>query len=142
MSFLHIYSSALMAHFQRELARIKPTERNNFEIDKVGSFLHWTKQDIHIDLDDLGYTTDDKWRKKADCENLIHKKNFGKALTTLRKKHGLKQTEIAGLSDRQVKRIENGETRPTVNSLTLLAKAHKMNLGNYLEALGQQVLSC
>ncbi|MFM7577941.1 MAG: helix-turn-helix domain-containing protein, partial [Microcystaceae cyanobacterium] len=61
-------------------------------------------------------------------------RQFGKAIAQLRKKHHLKQSDIKGLSERQVSRIEQGGTT-RVETLQLFAQAHHMNLNDYLNAV-------
>jgi transcriptional regulator with XRE-family HTH domain len=51
---------------------------------------------------------------------------FGAAIAKLRTAKGLKQSEITGLSERQVRRIEKGEGT-TYESLRRLAAAHGMD---------------
>lgn len=117
------------------LKKIKNRERGNYVIDEAGSFISWEDADIHIDIDSLRYVTDEKWRTKYDAENLISKKNFGKAIATLRKEHGLSQSDIPNLTDRQMRRIEAGDARPSVATLGLIAKAHGLNLHEYLQKI-------
>lgn len=90
------------------LRKISPKNRNSFVIDEDGSFLHWPNDDIHIDIDTLEYHTNPEYRKKADLKRLQYNRKFGDTLKQLRKKAGLRQCDIPGLSARQVRRIENG----------------------------------
>lgn len=122
------------------LKKVKLDERAKFEIDEAGSFISWGDADIDIDIDALRYVTDDKWRTKYDTENLISKKNFGKAIATLRKEQGLTQSDIPGLTDRQMRRIEAGEARPSVATLGLIAKVHGMKIEQYLERIGNLLM--
>ncbi len=117
------------------LKKISKSERSKFKIDSVGSFVFWEDADVHIDIDSLRYVTDEKWRTKCDAENLISKQNFGKAIATLRKEHGLTQSEIPNLTDRQMRRIEAGDARPSVESLNSIAKAHGMSTEVYLNTV-------
>jgi hypothetical protein len=52
-----------------------------------------------------------------------------------RQKSKLRQSDIKGLTPRQVGRIERGECRATHNALSKLAKAHKMGLSDYMNEL-------
>ncbi len=53
----------------------------------------------------------------------------------MRKGYGLERTDIANLSDRQLRRIENEGIRPGISTLAALAKAHKLELNAYLNEL-------
>jgi len=64
---------------------------------------------------------------------------FGKAITTLRKKHKLRQSDIIGLSERQVSRIEKGEGSTKADTLRLFAKAHGMEFDAYLDAVANAI---
>jgi len=88
-------------------------------------------------LDSLRYVTNPAFKKKADQERLIRNKSFGKTVAALREKAGLNQSEIRGLSDRQVRRIEKGTNYPSHNSLNLLATAHDRSIEEYLNAVAQ-----
>lgn len=117
-----------------------PTElRSHFEIDEVGSFLYWPERDVHIDIEVIRYATDDKWRNKCDLDKLTYDQNFGRAITSLRKKCNLRQSDIEGLTDRQLRRIESGDARPSVATLGALARAHHLSLDHYLEELGNML---
>jgi len=109
-------------------------ERSNFTISEEGSYLHWAKQDIHLDLDALRYAINPNIKHKFDAYKLSHDQEFGKAIATLQKQSKLKQSDIIGLSERQVSRIEKGEGTK-VETLSLFAQAHQMKLNDYLEAV-------
>ena len=64
----------------------------------------------------------------------IHDSRYGAAIAKLRLRMGLKQSEIKGLSEKQVRRIEKGE-RTTNDALRRLAAAHRMDLESYLREL-------
>ena len=116
------------------LKSIPIDERANFKISEEGSYLHWPKQDIHLDLDGLRYAINPNIKHKFDAYKLTHDQAFGKAIATLRKQSKLRQSDIIGLSERQVSRIEKGEGTK-LETLSLFAQAHQMELNDYLEAV-------
>ncbi|MBU6454954.1 MAG: helix-turn-helix domain-containing protein [Cyanobacteria bacterium REEB67] len=111
--------------------------RAHFEIDGDGSCIHWPEVDVHIDINGLRYMTDPAWRARVDLEVLTYNREFGNAIATVRKKHGLRQSDIHDLTDRQMRRIESGEAHPSVKSLNLLARAHDLSFDEYLRQIGQ-----
>lgn len=113
---------------------IPEEERGNFILAEEGSYLYWPQSDIHLDLEALRYVVDPAVKMRMDTEKLMHDQQFGKAIARLRKKHHLKQSDIKGLSERQVSRIEQGGTT-RVETLQLFAQAHQMNLNDYLNAV-------
>ena len=70
---------------------------------------------------------------------LSHDKKFVQAIAAFRTLNGLRQTDIPGLTDRQVRGIEKGERSVTLKSLSALAKAHKMSLKNYMNEVAEHV---
>lgn len=118
----------------RALKDIPQDDRAVFEIADDGSYIHWPVPDVHIGMDTIRASVDGEFRERLEAETLAADKRFGAAVSSLRKKAGLRQADITGLSERQVRRIENGE-RPTVASLRLMAEAHGMALGDYLKAV-------
>ena len=117
------------------LNKIPKTQRGDFRISDSGSYIHWPANDIHLDIESIRYFTDEGFRKKCDLEKVTHDKQFGLAIATMRKTHHLVQADIDGMSDRQLRRIENEGARPSVATLATLAKAHKMEVNDYLNEL-------
>jgi transcriptional regulator with XRE-family HTH domain len=120
------------------LRGIPQSERQQFEISCEGSYIHWPNQDIHLDVDSFRYITDASWRQVQDIRRLNEDKRFGAAIASLRKSKGLKQSEVEGLSERQVRRIEDGEPT-TVKTLEILAKSHELPLNQYLNEIASEM---
>lgn len=120
---------------------ISINDRSNFTIDDDGSCLYWESADIHLDIEAFRYATDPEWKQKFDSLKSEHNQVFGKAIATLRKQHKLRQSDIIGLSERQVRRIEQGDGSTKVDTLRLFAKAHGMDLDAYLDAVASAIAS-
>jgi len=116
------------------LKRIPVTERATFTVDEDGSCIHWPGPDIHIDLDAIRVAIDPEARAKAVTAKALHDSRYGAAIAKLRLAKGLEQSDVEGLSERQVRRIEKGEGT-TYEALRRLAIAHRMNLEKYLREL-------
>lgn len=116
------------------LKRIPLAERGNFAVDEDGSYIHWPGPDIHLDLDAIRAAVDPEARARAEAARAVHDGRYGGAIAKLRLRMGLKQSEIKGLSERQVRRIEKGEGT-TYEALRRLAAAHRMDLESYLREL-------
>lgn len=112
------------------------SDRGNFEIDEDGSYLHWPGPDIHLDLDSIRVAIDPSARKQAFDSKAFRNLRYGKSIAQLRVEKGLKQSEITGLSERQVRRIERGESSG-YDSLSRMAAAHRMSLDQYLNELAR-----
>ncbi len=116
------------------LKRIPLAERGSFVVDEDGSYIHWPGPDIHLDLDAIRAAIDPEARARAKAARAVHDSRYGGAIAKLRLRMGLKQSEIQGLSERQVRRIEKGEGT-TYDALGRLAAAHRMDLESYLREL-------
>ena len=120
------------------LRQMSAEQRNRFTIADDGSYIHWPTPDIHLDLDAFRAAKYPAWRARAEQVKATHDQDYGRAIETLRKLKGLRQSDIDGISERQVRRIENGEGT-TVESLKLLARAHGMDLSDYMDELARIV---
>ncbi len=112
-------------------ANIPLKERNLFEIADDGSYIYWPKSDVHIDLDSIRCAIDEAWKERSEAIRIMHDKRYGQVIAFLRKEHKLRQSDITGLSERQVRRIEAGD-HTSFDTLKLLADAHGMKLNEYL----------
>jgi hypothetical protein len=113
------------------LRDIPRSQRTAFEVDEDGSYVHWPGPDIHVDLDAIQAAIDPETRTKAEGLRATRNERYGAAIARLRVAMGLKQSDIKGLSDRHVRRIEKGEGA-THEALRLIAEAHGMKLDHYL----------
>lgn len=118
------------------LKSLPESTRANFTIDEDGSYLHWPEPDIHLDLDAVRVAIDPVASKKAFEAKALRHQRYGSAIAKLRLEKGLKQSDIPGLSERQVRRIEHGQGT-TYDSLSRLADAHGMALDEYLNQLAR-----
>jgi hypothetical protein len=116
------------------LKRVPVPERGSFVVDEDGSYIHWPGPDIHLDLDAIRAAIDPQARARAEAARALHDSRYGAAIAKLRLRMGLKQSQIEGLSERQVRRIEKGEGT-THEALRRLAAAHRMDLEGYLREL-------
>ena len=115
---------------------IPKTERTRFQVSEDGSYIHWPSVDIHLDLDSVRSALDPDFRDQLAAQRVKHDVNFGKAIATLRKEQGLRQSDIAGLSERQLRRIERG-ARASVSALRSLSASHDLDLNDYLNAVAK-----
>ena len=113
-------------------------ERSDFTIQPDGAYIHWSRPDVHLDLEAIRVAIDPGARGRASRIKAHHDKRYGRAIAKVRGKYGLKQADIEGLSERQVRRIEKGEGT-TVQALERLAQAHGISLQDYLTQLADAV---
>lgn len=120
------------------LAEISPTDLLKFEISTSGSRIHWPKGDIDLGLDTIRYYADPDAKKEQDCARRTAVARYSKAIRSFRDEKGIRQTEIEGLTERQVRRIESGESIPQTKSLKKLAAAHGLSVDEYLDELAKR----
>jgi transcriptional regulator with XRE-family HTH domain len=113
------------------LKAIPEAERARFEVDEDGSHLHWPGPDIHIDIDAIRSALDPIARAESEAAKATRNRRYGAAIAKLRTASGLTQSDIEGLSERHVRRIEKGEGA-SAEALRRFAVAHKLSLNDYL----------
>ncbi len=121
------------------LKALTESQLQHFTVSESGSYLHWPKADIHLDFDTFRYYTDPEWKKRTDRLGVTRNKRFGGAVMSLRLDSHLKQSEIPGLSERQLRRIEKEGENATDSALKALAQAHKMTYAQYLAEVAKRL---
>lgn len=109
----------------------------NFEIDPDGSFIFWPDLDVHLGWDQFLQAVDPEELRKAQQRTEGYNRRYGAAVRKVREEAGLSQSKIEGLTERQVRRIEQGECRATRAALAALAKAHELDTNAYMERLAK-----
>jgi hypothetical protein len=107
----------------------------NFEIDPDGSFIHWPDLDVHLGWNQFLQAVDPEELRKAQQRSTGFNQRYGAAIRKRREEAGLSQSKVEGLTERQLRRIEQGECRATTGALTALAKAHGLDVNAYMESL-------
>ena len=108
---------------------------SDFEIDEDGRFLHWPHSDAHLGWKQLNQLIDPIAVLEDAKKSNQFKVTYGNAIRTLRDSLGLKQSDVVGLTPRQLRRIEHGEQIVSRNALEALSQAHKMPIDVYLRKL-------
>lgn len=111
------------------------SQLEHFEIDEDGLFIYWQDLDVHLGWDQFELAVDQQAYLRAKQETKAFNKKYGSAIRKLREKIALRQSDIKGLTARQVGRIERGQCRATYKALCKLAEAHGMDVPEYMERL-------
>lgn len=120
-----------------KLPSLRPMSKDevaNFEVDPDGSFLYWPAHDIHLGWSQFLQASKPMDLLKAKQRQSTFNIRYGESIRRVRMAHGIKQTEVVGLTDRQISRIEHG-SRATHKALASLAAAHGLGLNAYLSEL-------
>jgi hypothetical protein len=137
---LHVISSAFLrldvpidriAEFKNQ----EDAKVADFEIDEEGAYIYWPELDVHLGWSQLHQLVNPQAALKASQKSEEFNRRYGRAVRKLREKRRLKLSDITGLSEKQVRRIESGECRLTSNAIEVLAKAHKLAPNEYMMKL-------
>ena len=109
-----------------------------FAIAPDGGGPHWPDADVHLDLEALRAAVDPALAERARALRLAHNVRFGAAVAALRQRHALGQAQVSGLSERQVRRIEQG-ARPRPATQGALAESHGLSPAAHLDALAAEM---
>jgi hypothetical protein len=119
------------------LAALSEAQQKDVQVSATGTRLHWDAGDIDLTLDAIRDLIDPEYHKAQKASWRKEAVRYGKAVARLRRDFKLKQSDIKGLSERQVRRLEEGDSVPQLATLEKLAKAHEMDLSEYLERLAR-----
>jgi transcriptional regulator with XRE-family HTH domain len=121
------------------LAAIPEEERSQFELEEDGLLLYWPSSNVHLDLSDIRFANDAKAQQAARIATLGENRAIGSALRKLRESFGLKQADIKGVSERQVRRVESGEP-VTVDTVDAYAGAMRIDSDHLLEQVSELLM--
>ena len=121
-----------------KVRRFEPAVVSRFEIDSSGSYLHWPDRDVHMGPSQMLQAVDPM--HLADVEiRRYEMENVSQALLDMRHERHLKQTEIPGLSERHVRRLEKEEVRLTVEAASKFAHALGLTLSKFMDELSERI---
>ena len=118
--------------------RFEPAAVGQFVIDSSGSYLYWPDRDVHMGPSQMLQAVDPMHLADVEIRRYEMEK-LSLALLDMRSDRHLKQTEIQGLSERHVRRLEKEKTRLTVEAATKLARAFDMTLPEFLDELSRRI---
>ena len=117
------------------LRTLEPEELANLNVSASGSRVHWAAGDIDLDMDAIREFIDPSERKAAESKYRADAVQYGVAIRKVREHSSLRQANIPGLSEREVRRLENGEVLPHSDTLKKLADAHGWSVAEYMAKL-------
>lgn len=117
------------------LKQISEANRSNFEIQEDGLLLFWPRDNVHLDLDDIRFANDPKRQQAVRAQRLTDERTMGLAVRRVREDAQLRQADVPGISERQLRRIESGD-RISSEALDAIAEAIGISVEDLLERLG------
>jgi hypothetical protein len=120
------------------LGPLRAEALKKLEVSSSGSRIHWEDGDVDINLDTIRAIVDPVVRQAHEAEARQEAAEYSSAIRQLRLEKGLKQSDFEGLTARQVRRLEAGDTVPHIGTLRKLAAAHQMAVQDYLNELAER----
>jgi hypothetical protein len=114
-------------------------EVGRFELDDDGSFLYWPAAELHLGASQLLQAVDPSYLADVEVRRYPASAATGALIAELRENRGLRQRDIEGLSERHVRRIEQGIARLTADSAAKLAGAFGLELSDFLSQVAKAV---
>lgn len=115
-------------------------DRSRFDIDPLGAYIYWPSHDVHLGWSQFKQIVDPAAFLRARQRSEQFNVRYGQAIRVLRQELRLKQSDVPGLDERTVRRIEKGQTRATSKALACLAKAHGMDASRYMNELARRLV--
>jgi len=119
------------------LDRLGDTAARELEIDEDGSYLHWPAGDLHVGVSQLLQAVDPAYLADIAIERYSNDQT-GAALRSIREEKRIRQSDIPGLSERQVRRIEDGISRLRAETARKFSAAFAMSLGDLLDEIARR----
>ena len=120
------------------VSRFEPAVVGNFHIDSAGSYLYWPDRDVHMGPSQMLQAVDPMYLSDVEIRR-YGMERVSLALLDMRNDRDLKQTEISGLSERHVRRLEREEVRLTVEAATKFSSAFGLTLSKFLDELSERM---
>jgi hypothetical protein len=120
------------------LAQMTAEVLGRFEVSQSGSRIRWPEADVDLNLDTIREFADPEVRHEHEARARKDTARYASSIRRFREERGLKQSDISGLTDRQVRRLEQGDTVPHIETLKKLAAAHAMSIDDYLKELAKR----
>lgn len=125
-----------------KLAKVVGKSKNQikaFEIDRDGRFMFWPRSEVHLGWEQMEQIVDPAKAVAAEEKTRDFNRKYGLAIRGLREEKKLTQSAIGGLTERHLRRIEQGKQPVTSSALRALAKAHGMAVEEYLKQLARRI---
>ncbi len=119
------------------LRPLREEELRDIEISTSGSRIRWPEHDIDLNLDVLRAAVDPLVMREHRATYAREASHYGNAIRALREGHGLRQTDIPGITSRTIRRLERGEVLPQSDTLRKLADAHGLTVADYMGELAR-----
>lgn len=118
---------------------MRPDKVGEFKIDEDGSYLYWPSTDEHLGVPQLLQAVDPTYLVDVEIRRFPASAAIGELIGRMREDRGLRQQDVPGLSERQVRRIEQGVSRLTGEAATKFAVLFGLEMDTFLRRLAAAV---
>ena len=118
------------------VADLPSEDRDQFEVSADGSYLFWPAGDVHLGVSQILQAVNPIYLADVEIQR-YQQDHTGAALRRIREEKGLRQADISGLGERQVRRIEEGISRLRIPAAQKFAAAFRMPLGALLDEIAR-----
>ncbi len=106
-----------------------------FSVDVHGNYIYWSDLDYHLDLNFFRGEIDPEFKAKQILKSRSHEEHFATKMKFYREEKKINQNSFDGLSDKQIRRYEGGESYPTYKAMGVIAKKFGLTVTEYFEEL-------
>jgi hypothetical protein len=118
------------------VADLPSEDRDRFQVSADGSYLFWPAGDVHLGVSQILQAVNPMYLADVEIQR-YQQDHTGAALRRIREEKGLRQADIPGLGERQVRRIEEGISRLRIPAAQKFAAAFRMPLGALLDEIAR-----
>jgi hypothetical protein len=119
------------------MRRCHANDAPTFSVDPDGSFIYWPDLDIHLGWNQFLQALDPAELRKAQQRSAGFNERYGAAIRKVRETTGILQSKVEGLTERQLRRIEQAGCRATTSAIAALAKAHGLDANTYMDIVAK-----
>ncbi len=109
------------------------SDKDKYDIKLGYAELIFGNDKLFFPFEEVLYAKDPKYRGRIDRENAPRRKKLGKKIRDLRLKYNKRQKDMAGISEREVSRIEQGRVWPSFKTQRKLAAALGIGFKSFLD---------
>jgi hypothetical protein len=122
----------------RPLKAMEDSELAAFTIHSNGRYLSWSDGEVEMTLQGLRQASDESYRALTGVEDLKRAAGYGRALRRVRERHQVRQNDVPGLSERQLRRLETGVSPPSLDAMQALADRLRMPMNELLQHVAEE----
>lgn len=110
---------------------------SNFVLDEHGSFIHWPKLDVDLDMNSFKAKFEEGFDKKLKLKKVEKMSEFGGKLKKFRESNGLNQSSFEGINPKTIGRYEKGEYSISYKNLQKISQKFGLSVDRFIQEVNQ-----